>query len=348
MAKSLHGQRHPLAVLDAQDAILNPSGDRGSFDQALTRAGLAPLRADRIDVLQMNLGKLCNQTCKHCHVDAGPDRTEVMTRDTIDACLREIDRAAIPCADLTGGAPEMNPHFRWLVEQLSDRGVKVMDRCNLTILTVGGFRDLPAFFARHGVQVVASLPYFLAKNTDAQRGHGVFGASIKAIRELNALGYGQEGSGLELDLVYNPVGAFLAPNQASFEPEYRRELADRYGLSFNKLFVITNMPINRFLEFLVRSGQYEAYMNRLIASFNPSAALGVMCRSMVSVGWDGKLYDCDFNQMLGMPVVAGHAASIHDTDLRDFRERPIATGSHCFGCTVGSGSSCGGATVPRS
>src|SRR5262249_48328370 len=230
----------------------------------------------------------------HCHVDAGPDRTEVMTRETMEQCLRVLATTDIPRVELTGGAPELNPDFRWLVERLRGLGRHVMDRCNLTILMVERFRDLPEFLAGHRVEIVASLPYFLARNTDAQRGEGVFEASIAALKRLNDLGYGREESGLELNLVYNPTGAFLAPRQSSIEPEYRREMQRRHGIVFNNLYVITNMPINRFLEFLLRTGQYEAYMERLVGAYNPRAAEGVMCRTMLSVGWDGRLYDCDF------------------------------------------------------
>jgi radical SAM/Cys-rich protein len=263
-----------LAVVAEQHRVLRPGGRLRPFEAALEDSGLSPLTALGLHVLQMNLGKMCNQTCKHCHVDAGPDRTEIMTRATMEACLRALAAADIPRVDLTGGAPEMNPHFRWLVERVRDLGRHVIDRCNLTILTVGGFRDLPEFLARHRVEVVASLPSFLARSTDAQRGAGVFDASIAAIRRLNDLGYGHEGTGLELNLVDNPVGAFLPPRQASAEADFRRELLKRHGLVFNHLFVITNMPINRFLEFLLRTEQYDAYMHRLIGAYNPSAAAG--------------------------------------------------------------------------
>ncbi len=345
MSRSLHAQGHPLSVLAEQNAVLRPGGRFRPFEEALGSSGLFPLTATGIDVFQMNLGKMCNQTCKHCHVDAGPDRTEIMTRETIDACLRALTRTDIPRVDLTGGAPEMNPEFRPLVEELRAMGRHVMDRCNLTILTVGRFRDLPEFLAEHQVEIIASLPYFLARNTDAQRGEGVFDASLEALRRLNELGYGRDGSGLTLNLVYNPTGAFLAPKQASVEPFYRREMQRRYGIVFNDLYVITNMPINRFLEFLLRTGQYESYMQRLIDAYNPSAAAGVMCRSTLSVGWDGRLYDCDFNQMLDLPLAPDLPQQITDFDPKRLAERRIATGLHCYGCTAGAGSSCGGAVV---
>ncbi len=345
MARSLLGQGHSLAVLSQQRAILRPGGRFLPFEAAISRSEPAPLAADGLEVFQMNLGRLCNQTCRHCHVDAGPDRTEVMTRDTMELCLTALSRTATRRVDLTGGAPEMNPHFRWLVGELRALGCHVMDRCNLTILNVGGFRDLPEFLAGHRVEVVASLPSFLARNTDAQRGAGVFEASIAALQRLNALGYGREGSGLVLNLVYNPTGAFLAPKRSSVEPEYRRELLCRHGVVFNDLFVLNNMPINRFLEFLLRTEQYEEYLQRLIDAYNPAAVAGLMCRTTLSVGWDGRLFDCDFNQMLDLGLAPGQPSHIADFNPERLARRPITTGLHCFGCTAGQGSSCGGAVV---
>ncbi len=345
MSKTLLGRGHPLAIVNQQREALRPSGRFRPFDAKLASAGLGVLRAAAIDVLQMNLGKMCNQTCTHCHVDAGPDRVEVMTWETMEHCIRAIDRADIPRVDLTGGAPEMNPNFRTLVERLTRDGRRVMDRCNLTILTVGAYRDLPEFLAEHRVEIVASLPCYLASNTDSQRGDGVFNASIAAIRRLNALGYGHEGTGLELNLVFNPTGASLPPDQSAAEAEFRRELRARHGVEFSHLFVITNMPINRFLESLLRTGQYEAYMERLIGAFNPRATASVMCRSMLSVGWDGQLYDCDFNQMLEMNLAPGIPRMIAEFDAGLLRDRTIATGLHCYGCTAGAGSSCGGAVA---
>ncbi len=345
MARSLRAQGHPLAVLDHQRAVLAPAGRFPAFADRLAAQGLGPLTSTAPTVLQLNLGKVCNQTCRHCHVDAGPDRTEVMTRATMQTCLDLLARTSIPMVDLTGGAPEMNPDFRWLVGQVRALGRSVMDRCNLTILTVGRFRDLPEFLAEHRVEIVASLPSFLARNTDAQRGDGVFEASVEALRRLNDLGYGREGSGLELHLVYNPTGAFLAPRQASVEPEYRRELLRRHGLVFNRLFVLTNLPVNRYLEFLLESGQYDAYMERLLGAFNPAAVDGLMCRTTVSVDWDGRLADCDFNQMLGLPTAAGWPQTIGELDPARLEGRPVVTAPHCYGCTAGQGSSCGGVIV---
>ncbi|MEE8170092.1 MAG: arsenosugar biosynthesis radical SAM (seleno)protein ArsS, partial [Phycisphaerae bacterium] len=258
-------------------------------------------------------------------------------------CLDALRRIDTPVVDLTGGAPEMNPDFRWFVEQIVALGRRVIDRCNLTILMVGGYRDLPEFLARHRVEIVASLPYYLDKQTDAQRGDHVFERSIEALRRLNAIGYGREGSGLILNLVYNPVGAFLPPPQAAIEADYTRELRRRYGIEFSALYTITNMPINRFLDFLIESGNYGGYMRKLAGAFNVQAARQVMCRTMLSVGWDGQLYDCDFNQMLDMPVDHGLPRHIRDFDPARLATREICTANHCFGCTAGAGSSCTGA-----
>jgi radical SAM/Cys-rich protein len=318
------------------------------FEASLDASGLHPLNATSIDVLQVNVGKLCNQTCKHCHVDAGPDRREVMTRETAELCIAALQAGGIGTLDITGGAPELNPNFRWMVEQARALGVHVIDRCNLTVLLLPSQRELGSFLAAHGVEIIASLPYFAEQQTDAQRGSGVFRKSIEAIRGLNALGYGQPGSNLVLNFVYNPVGAFLPPSQASIEADFRRELGKRFGIAFNHLYTITNMPISRFLEFLLRSGNYERYMDRLVSAYNPAAATSVMCRSMVSVGWDGTLYDCDFNQQLDLPVNSRSPTHIKDFDQRLLRNRSVVTGSHCYGCTAGGGSSCGGSTAALS
>ncbi len=342
MPRTLSGQGHPLSVVSEQLQILRPAGRFRPFEESLQSHGLAPLTATGLQVFQMNLGKMCNQTCKHCHVDAGPDRKEIMTRETMEACLRALAKTEIPTVDLTGGAPELNPNFRWLVERLREQDRHIIDRCNLTILLAKGFTELPDFFARHRVEVIASLPYYLARNTDAQRGGGVFEASIEAIQRLNAIGYGQPGTGLELNLVYNPTGAFLPPRQGAIEPEFRQELRKRHGLEFNHLYVITNMPINRFLEFLSRTGQYEQYMERLISAYNPAAAEGVMCRTMLSIGWDGLLYDCDFNQQLEIPLAPGQPRHINDFEADRLAARSIQTALHCYGCTAGAGSSCAG------
>ncbi len=346
MAKSLQGQGHRLAVIERQWEILRPDGPFPPFEVALSRSGHEPLRADAITTLQVNLGKLCNQTCHHCHVDAGPDRREIMDRQTMQSCLDLLDRLdTIETVDLTGGAPEMNPHFEWFVTEIRRRQRHVMDRCNLTILTVGRYRRLAAFLAEQGVEVVASLPCYAEENTDQQRGDGVFTRSIEAIRTLNRLGYGVDGSRLQLNLVYNPNGAFLPPSQDQLEARYRDELRDRYGIIFDRLYVITNMPINRYLECLLVADLFDDYMRLLVESYNPKAIDGLMCRSMISVEWDGSLSDCDFNQQLRMPLEAGFPRHIRDIRGDELAGRRIRTGLHCYGCAAGSGSSCGGAVV---
>jgi len=327
--------------------ILEPAAaphPRKAFDTALSESGLFPLRATGVQVLQINVGKVCNQTCKHCHVDAGPHRRESMSRETAEWCMRVLERTTIPTVDITGGAPELNPNFRWIVERSRELGRHVIDRCNLSILLVPSQAGLARFLAAHRVEVVASLPYFQEAQTDAQRGEGVFAKSIEALRLLNSLGYGQPGSPLKLNLVYNPAGAFLPPPQKALEADFKRELARRHGIVFHSLYTITNMPISRFLEYLLRSGNYERYMDRLVQAFNPMAAAAVMCRTTLSVGWDGTLYDCDFNQMLDLPV-RGEFSHVREFESTRFASRVIATGVHCFGCTAGSGSSCTGTTA---
>lgn len=346
MALTLLGRSNPLASSTEQLRILGQQpACAPPFDFRLDQAGLFPLHATGISVLQVNVGKLCNQTCHHCHVDAGPDRIESMSRETAEQCIAALAATDVPTVDLTGGAPELNPNFRWLVEQARQLNRQVLDRCNLTVLLLPSQQDLAGFLADHQVEIVASLPYYRASQTDAQRGDGVFDKSIEAIRILNRLGYGQDGSGLTLNLVYNPVGAFLPPKQEPTEALFKRELSTRFGIMFNRLYTITNMPISRFLEFLVESGNYDGYMERLANAFNPVAAAGVMCRSTLSVGWDGTLYDCDFNQMLDLPVDHGAPSHIRDFDPARLHRRRIVTRNHCYGCTAGSGSSCGGAVT---
>ena len=342
ITQSLRGRGNQLASPREQLRVLATRNGFLPFHQRMGMAGLDPLHATGISVFQINVGKLCNQTCAHCHVDAGPDRREVMSRETAELCIQALAQTDIPTVDVTGGAPELCPSFRWLVEQSKALGRHVIDRCNLTILLVPSQADLAEFLARHQVEVIASLPYYRAAQTDAQRGEGVFDKSIAALRKLNALGYGKEGSGLQLNLVYNPVGAFLPPKQESIEKQFKRELERQHGVVFNRLYTITNMPISRFLEFLLASGNYEGYMERLAKAFNPSAAAGVMCRQMLSVGWDGTLYDCDFNQMLDLPVDHGAPQHIRDFDAAQLATRRIVTGNHCYGCTAGAGSSCAG------
>jgi radical SAM/Cys-rich protein len=315
-----------------------------NFPGTLEAHGMSPLRARAVEVLQVNVGKVCNQTCRHCHVDAGPDRPEMMSRETLELCLDALDSSGIPVVDITGGAPEMCPDFRWFVAECRKLGRHVIDRCNLTILETRPHHDLPEFLAEHEVEVIASLPHFRALNTDRQRGDGVFDKSIRALRHLNDVGYGKGGP-LRLNLVTNPVGAFLPGNQASLEREWKRELEERHGLSFDALYTITNMPISRYLEWLRQSGNLEAYMARLVRAFNPNAARQVMCRTTLSVAWDGSLYDCDFNQMLELPVESGVPRHIRDFDAKALAERRIVLDTHCFGCTAGAGSSCGGSTA---
>ncbi|MCS7037559.1 MAG: arsenosugar biosynthesis radical SAM protein ArsS [Saprospiraceae bacterium] len=315
------------------------------FAETIRQAGYTDgvLTPTRIEIFQVNVGKLCNQTCAHCHVDAGPDRKrENMSKETFDLCLDVLRRYDIPTVDITGGAPEMNPHFRWFVEQCRALGKHVMDRCNLTIILAHErYRDLPQFFAQHQVEVVSSLPHYNARRTDSQRGDGVFEASIEALRLLNEVGYGQPDSNLKINLVYNPTGTFLPGNQEALEREFKAQLQRRYGIVFNRLYAITNMPISRFLDYLLESGQYDTYMQTLLDAFNPAAVAGVMCRNTISVSWEGYLYDCDFNQMLDLKV-AGACRHIRDFDLQILEQRRIVLNQHCYGCTAGAGSSCGG------
>jgi radical SAM/Cys-rich protein len=333
-----------LASSDAQLRTLAELPLAREFPEALATAGLHPLKPSGIEIFQVNVGKLCNQTCRHCHVDAGPDRRESMTRETMQLCLDALAQTGIPTVDITGGAPELNPDFRWLVERCRELGRHVIDRCNLTILEVPSQRDTPEFLAQHKVEVVCSLPHYRAASTDRQRGDGVFEKSIAALRRLNALGYGDGESGLRLVLVTNPVGAFIPGSQASLEKEWKRELLRLHGVRFDALYCITNMPISRYLEWLIESGNLEGYMERLVNTFNPAAASGVMCRNTISVGWDGTVYDCDFNQMLDLPVAPERTRHIRDFDLDALNARSIVTDRHCFGCTAGAGSGCGGAT----
>jgi radical SAM/Cys-rich protein len=340
---SLLRRHSSLARTEEQVRILESTAAVPPFEAALARHGRSPLRAGAIEIFQINVGKRCNQVCSHCHVDAGPDRTEVMTRETAALCIEALRRSDIPRVDLTGGAPELNPSFRWLVEQATALGRHVMDRCNLTVLLLPEQEDLIDFLARHKVQVICSLPYYQERETDRQRGHGVFQRSIEALHKLNAAGYGREGSGLTLDLVYNPVGAFLPASQKSLEAEFKSRLGRQFGVTFNSLYTITNMPISRFLEFLLDSGNYERYMDRLVQAFNPAAIDALMCRNTLSVGWDGTLYDCDFNNMLDLGLAPGAPPHIRDFNPAALEGRRIVTGRHCYGCTAGAGSSCGGA-----
>jgi len=314
-----------------------------NFDAQLEAAGLSPLRRGATTTLQLNVTARCNLACHHCHVESGPKRTEGMDARTVDRLLELLERSPdIEWLDLTGGAPEMSPHFRRLVEGGRAAGVRVMDRCNLTVLYEPGQEDTAEFLAAHQVAVVASLPCYGPENVDAQRGKNVFNGSVEALLKLNALGYAEPGSGLQLDLVYNPLGPSLPPDQHTLEARYRVELREKFGIEFDHLLTITNMPIKRFAHSLRRDGQLEAYQGLLVNHFNPSTVEELMCRSLVSVGWDGSLYDCDFNQMLELPL-GGKRRTLWDIEsYGDVAGERVATAAHCFGCTAGAGSSCGG------
>ena len=339
-------ERRPLATPAAQLARLREAAPEADFGAALAEVGLSPLRARGVDTLQVNVGKLCNQTCRHCHVDAGPHRTdEMMSREVAEACIEAASRLGVSTLDITGGAPELSPQFRYLVEAAHGLGLHIIDRCNLTVLESSSQRDLADFLARHGVEVVCSLPHYRRLSTDRQRGDGVYEKSIRALRRLNALGYADGESGLQLTLVTNPVGAFLPANQASLEREWKRELLRLHDVRFDRLFTITNMPIARYLEWLDETDNLVPYLARLRNAFNPGAATGVMCRDLISVAWDGRVYDCDFNQMLELGANVDPGQTIADVTSAALGRREIATERHCFGCTAGQGSSCGGATA---
>jgi radical SAM/Cys-rich protein len=338
---TLHKRDAGLSSAGAQRARLAELPLARSFEASLGASGLFPLRPTPLEILQVNVGRRCNQTCKHCHVDAGPDRSEVMPRDVLEAVLDFLARHRIPRFDITGGAPELHPDFREMVVRAARGGAHVMHRCNLTAILLPNYADIPALLAEHRVEVIASLPYFQARETDAQRGEGVFEESIDGIRRLNALGYGR-GTGLELNLVANPVGTFLPGSQAGLEAMWKRELARRFDLHFDHLFTITNMPISRYLEFLDERGRTVDYMTRLVNAYNPAAAAGVMCRNTLSVGYDGRLFDCDFNQMLELGLDPSAPQTIFDVTPERLADRAIVVGPHCYGCTAGAGSSCGG------
>jgi len=337
-------QLRALDSLELRDADGRPA----SFDRSVAAAGFEPLRPGALEIFQVNLGKLCNMTCRHCHVDAGPDRTDAMMDDeTVDAVLAAVERSGAHTVDVTGGAPELHPRFADLVERAVAAGMHVIDRCNLTILLVPRFRHLPEWLGDHGVEVVASLPHCRKMNTDAQRGNGTFAKSIEALKLLNAAGYGQGDPRRVLTLMSNPAGAFLGGCQGTMEREWKVSLERDHGVRFDRLFVLNNMPIARFLEWLIERGQLEEYMRTLLAAFNPSAVGGLMCRNTISVSWDGRIYDCDFNQMLDIETRTTGEERLHvrDFDPARYAGRVIRTARHCFGCTAGAGSSCGGATT---
>ena len=346
-AASLLRRRSPLASAQAQLRALDAvplRRDNGEADfAAMAGAGLAPAT---LDIFQVNLGKLCNMTCRHCHVDAGPDRTDAMMSDAVvDSVIDAIRRSGAHTVDITGGAPELHPRFRDLVEAATGAGKHVIDRCNLTILLLPRSADLIDWFAARNVEVVASLPHYRRLNTDAQRGDGVYERSIEALRRLNAAGYGDGDPKRRLTLVSNPAGAFLGASQSTLEREWHEALQRNHGVRFDRLFVLNNMPISRFLEWLESSGNLEAYLQRLVDAFNPAAVAGVMCRNTLSVGWNGRLYDCDFNQMLELELDPAAGTHIAQFDEAAWRRRSIVTARHCFGCTAGAGSSCGGQTA---
>ncbi|PIQ86045.1 MAG: radical SAM protein [Candidatus Omnitrophica bacterium CG11_big_fil_rev_8_21_14_0_20_45_26] len=302
------------------------------------------LRKNSIEILQVNLGKLCNLTCSHCHVESGPGKTrENMGRETADAVIRSFDRFPIHTVDLTGGAPELNPHFKWIVREARQRHLHVIDRCNLTIFFEPGYQDLPDFLAENEVEIVASLPCYSRENVDGQRGKGTFDRSIEALQWLNRLGYGQAGSNLKLNLVYNPVGAHLPPLQEKLEADYKHFLSQDFGIVFDHLYTITNMPMTRYERFLKATKAFDCYTDLLITHFNPATLDDLMCRRTISVSWDGFLYDCDFNQMLDLKIGGGEPLTIQNAQPADMENREIVTAHHCFGCTAGAGSSCRGA-----
>lgn len=347
-ATSLLARRLPLASAAEQLKLLDsvPLEDDAEFERTLHEAGIGGVRPSLIEIFQINLGKLCNMTCRHCHVDAGPDRTDaMMSRETAEACLRALDRTDAHTVDLTGGAPELHPQFRFLVEECARRGKHVIDRCNLTVLLLKRNEHLPLWMGERGVEIVASLPHYRRRNTNAQRGDGAFEKSIEALHILNDAGYGHGDPTRTLTLMSNPAGAFLSADQNAMERDWKRALLEEHGIRFDRLIALNNMPISRFLEWLVDSGNLEPYMRRLVGAFNPEAVDGLMCRNTLSVSWDGRLFDCDFNQMLDLESEPGEPMRIENFDPVRFSRRRIITARHCYGCTAGCGSSCGGATV---
>jgi radical SAM/Cys-rich protein len=329
----------------AQKTTLLPILNRvptANFQDTLRQHGLGELRRREVTTLQINVGKLCNQACHHCHVEAGPKRTEIMPAHVAERIIQLLSATpSIHTVDITGGAPELNANFRWLVRESRRMGKHIIDRCNLTVLFEPGQESLAEFLAVNQVEITASLPCYTESNVDQQRGKGAFEKSIRALRLLNAIGYGRTASGLTLNLVYNPLGASLPPQQEKLEADYKTQLRENFGIEFDRLFTITNMPIKRFAEFLFREGKQEAYMALLTNHFNPATVNGLMCRDLVSIGWDGRIYDCDFNQMLDLETPSGKSIWKIES-FAELAEKSIATDGHCFGCTAGAGSSCGG------
>ncbi|WP_301402633.1 arsenosugar biosynthesis radical SAM (seleno)protein ArsS [Polaribacter huanghezhanensis] len=347
MKKSLLARNNDLANTQRQLEILSngifADGELPTFTNKITETNQFPLRPKKLEILQINLGYMCNQVCSHCHVDAGPDRKEIMTIETMKQCLDVIKKTKAHTLDLTGGAPEMNPSFRWFVEEAAKAGIKdFIVRSNLTIILANKkYHDLPAFFKKHNIHVVSSMPHWTRGKTDKQRGNGVFDKSIKVLQMLNEVGYGIEDSDLKLDLVYNPSGAFLPGDQQALENDFKKALKDDFNIDFHSLFAITNLPISRFLDYLIASDNYEEYMISLVEAYNPAAVENVMCTNTISVSWDGFLYDCDFNQMLNLKVNSSvkHIADYNEELLQN---RNIIINQHCYGCTAGAGSSCQG------
>lgn len=329
-----------------QIELLNTSAKTGTpFASKMKEVDLFPLKPKQLEILQINVGYMCNMECTHCHVDASPRRKEITPKDILQKCLDVLDaNPSITTVDLTGGAPEMNPNFQWLIEELSKRNVETIVRSNLTILVEGKFKTYPEFLAKHKVTIISSLPCYTEENTDAQRGDGTFNRSVKALQILNELGYGRQED-LQLHLVYNPGGAFIAPSQAKLEDDYKRELSERFNIDFHNLYTITNLPVSRFLEYLHNEGRLNEYVELLANSFNPFAAKDVMCTNTLSVDWNGNLFDCDFNQILKLPVAVKKSRNIMDFDAEELSKRNIVFNQHCFGCTAGEGSSCQGALI---
>lgn len=350
MLKSLHAKHSELSKTEKQLEILSSGifqdGSLPTFAEKIKKEGVFPLQPKKIEILQINVGYMCNQVCSHCHVDAGPDRKEIMTVKTMQLILDVLKTSDVKTLDLTGGAPEMNPNFRWFVEEASKLGVKdFIVRSNLTIILANKkYHDLPEFFAKHNIHVISSLPFYKREKTDKQRGDGVFDKSIQALQMLNKVGYGKAGSTLKLDLVYNPSGAFLPTDQKALEHDFKKALKEDFNIDFHSLFAITNLPISRFLDYLIASDNYEDYMYALVEAFNPSAVANVMCTNTISVNWDGWLYDCDFNQMLELKV-ASNAKHLSDFNQEILQNRNIIISQHCYGCTAGAGSSCQGTVV---
>lgn len=345
--KSLLARNNDLANTERQLEILSngffANGELPTFANKIKETNQFPLRPKTLEILQINVGYMCNQVCAHCHVDAGPDRKEIMTRETMTDCLDVIKKTGAHTLDLTGGAPEMNPNFRWFVEEAAKVGIKdFIVRSNLTIIRANKkYYDLPKFFKKHNIHIVSSMPHWTRGKTDKQRGDGVFDKSIKALQELNAVGYGMPDSNLRLDLVYNPSGAFLPGDQNALENDFKKALKEDFEINFHNLFAITNLPISRFLDYLIASENYEDYMYSLVEAYNPAAVENVMCTNTLSVSWDGWLYDCDFNQMLNLKVNS-KVKHISEYNEELLQKRNIIINQHCYGCTAGAGSSCQG------